>query len=257
VVPEAPPRPPALSRRRFILALAVATAGVAGGGLELFLKRGGHSMTFHPLRLRPSQVLDLSRWKIGLPTTKEVTQPELDSFTDPSFTVVTVVQFTARAGDPAQEGSKYARSELREMADDGSPASWSTESGSHTLSLTQRITHLPEAKPQLIFCQIHSAKDYLILVEIDGNQIYVRKRDDMVGVLDADYRLGTMFDLELAAADGYATVTYNGQPKVRTPLAESGCYFKAGCYVQSNTGSGDLPTAYGQVEIARLEITHR
>jgi poly(beta-D-mannuronate) lyase len=39
-------------------------------------------------------------------------------------------------------------------------------------------------------------------------------------------------------------------------MQAAGCYFKAGCYVQSNTSTGDLPTAFGQVEISRLEISH-
>jgi hypothetical protein len=39
-------------------------------------------------------------------------------------------------------------------------------------------------------------------------------------------------------------------------MVEDRCYFKAGCYLQSNTSTGDLPTAYGQVEITHLSVSH-
>ncbi len=142
------------------------------------------------------------------------------------------------------------------MNPDGSAASWSPASGSHVMDLTQRITHLPLVKPQLICAQIHNEADYLILVELDANRLYVRYKDAVVGVLDSNYQLGTYFDIKIRASDGYVDVFYNGVHKVRQPLSAVGCYFKAGCYVQSNTSTGDLPTAFGQVEISRLEISH-
>jgi hypothetical protein len=39
-------------------------------------------------------------------------------------------------------------------------------------------------------------------------------------------------------------------------MAEDQCYFKAGCYLQSNTILGDLPTAYGQVKITGPVLSH-
>ncbi|MDX6254027.1 MAG: hypothetical protein QOJ11_361 [Frankiales bacterium] len=257
MVPDTPPfDAPTVSRRRFGLALVFAVVAVAGAGVELYFERGGSRKVFRAVKLAPSQVLDLSIWKIGLPTTKEIKQPQLETYSDASFSVVSAVQFTARCGDVAQAGSKYARSELREMNHDGSQASWSTTSGTHIMSLTQTITHLPVKKPQLICGQIHNSTDYLIMVEIDGTNLYVRNRDATAGVLDAKYRLGTPFDLQISVNGGLVTVTYNGVEKAHIPLLETGCYFKAGCYVQSNTASGDLPTAYGQVEISRLDISH-
>ena len=214
-------------------------------------------LKFRPLAIKPSQVLDLRSWKLNLPeNNQQVVQPQLGHFADDAFDVVQAVQFTAPCGGDAQPGSKYPRSELREMNPDGSPASWSTTSGTHVLELTQRITHLPVVKPQLVCGQIHSETDYLILIELDSHKLYVRYRDATAGVLDEGYELGTFFDLRIEASGGYVDVFYNGAHKVHQPMTEKGCYFKAGCYVQSNTSTGDLPTAYGQVEISRLEITH-
>jgi poly(beta-D-mannuronate) lyase len=63
-------------------------------------------------------------------------------------------------------------------------------------------------------------------------------------------------DLTITASGGYVDVVYNGVPKAHVALDIGGCYFKAGCYVQSNTSTGDLATSYGEVEIASLVIEH-
>jgi hypothetical protein len=243
-----------LTRRSLLL---IALAGVAE---VVYLKeqKGGAVMSkFSPVFLRPSQVIDLRTWKINLPTeNRQITQPMLASFDDSAFKVVDAVQFTATCGGQPQQGSKYPRSELREMNPDGSQASWSSTSGTHVMELTQRITHLPVKKPQLVCAQIHSGTTYLILVELDAHNLYVRYKDATAGVLDNQYQQGTFFDLRIVSSRGYVDIYYNGVRKVHQPMDESGCYFKAGCYVQSNTSTGDLPEAYGQVEISRLSVSH-
>jgi hypothetical protein len=244
-----------LTRRGMFL---VAIAGVAE---YVYAKeRGGKALRlpkFTPVFLRPGQVLDLRYWKINLPTAnQQVSQPELTRYHGPAFRAVEAVQFTVPCGGQPQPGSKYPRSELREMNPDGSQASWSTTLGTHVLELTQRVTHLPVAKPELVCGQIHSDTAYLILVELDAHGLSVRYRNAVAGVLDEQYQLGTFFDLKIVAAGGYVDVFYNGMHKVHQAMKESGCYFKAGCYVQSNTATGDKPTAFGQVEITRLVVSH-
>jgi hypothetical protein len=253
-----PPPSAFWTRRRFLIAAAVAAVG-AGATVEavhLTEGGGGHKL-FRPKKLKPGEVLDLRTWKIGLPTTQEVKQPKLEGFSGPAFEVVPAVTFTARAGDKAQDGSKYARSELREMNPDGSNAAWSTTSGTHVMELRQRVTHLPVVKPQVICGQIHSTTDYLILVELQGSKLYVRYKDDVAGVLDTNYRLGTYFRLRVVASGGTVDVYYNGVHKVRHALDATGCYFKAGCYVQSSTSTGDAPDAFAAVDIAELSVSHR
>jgi Alginate lyase len=246
------------TRRRFLLAATVVAvgAGATAEGVNLAEGGRGHDL-FRPTKLRPAEVLDLSTWKIGLPTTEEVKQPKLAGFADSAFDVVSAVTFTAHCGDKAQSGSKYARSELREMNPDGSNADWSSSSGTHVMELRQRVTHLPEVKPQVVCGQIHNGTDYLILIELDSSKLYVRYKNDIVGVLDDDYRLGTYFTLRLAAGDGRVDVYYNGVHKVRHALRATGCYFKAGCYVQSSTSTGDKPSAFASVDIAALTVSHK
>jgi hypothetical protein len=212
---------------------------------------------FIPIRVRPSQVIDLSAWKINLPfNNQQVDQPDLELFTDPNFRATPGVQFTAPCGGQPQPGSQYARSELRELNPNGSLASWSTKDGTHVMSLTQRVTHLPVVKKQLVCGQIHSANAYLVMIELATQELFVRYKDSVIGVLDKAYQLGTYFDLEIRASKGFVDVSYNGRRVVHHPMNEKGCYFKAGCYVQSSTSTGDLPTAYGQVEITRLQVVH-
>jgi hypothetical protein len=89
----------------------------------------------------PGEVLDLTNWKINLPsgeagTPTEIKQPELDTyFEDPWFKVnddCDGVQFRAPVNGNTTPNSRYSRSELREMTDNGTEhAAWSAASGTH------------------------------------------------------------------------------------------------------------------------------
>jgi poly(beta-D-mannuronate) lyase len=69
--------------------------------------------------------------------------------------------------------------------------------------------------------------------------------------------LGTIFTVKFIARNGGVECYYNGQYIYTYSVSTSGCYFKAGCYTQSNTSKGDAPTAYGEVAIYGLTITHQ
>jgi len=261
-----------LTRRGFLVLAAGGAAGIAyvkerGGPVPKILPPQRYQAAqpvptatdanFVPIFVKPSQVLDLTDWRLNLPTNEQqVSQPALAGFHDDAFRVVEAVQFTATCGGKPEPGSVYARSELREMNADGSPASWSTTSGGHRMDLTQRVTHLPLVQPKLVCGQIHSVTSYLILVVLDGQRLYVKYKDDIAGVLDDNYQLGTYFNLTIQAWRGYVDIYYNGAHLVHQAMVEDQCYFKAGCYLQSNTKLGDLPTAYGQVEITSLVLSH-
>jgi hypothetical protein len=263
-----------LTRRGFLVLAAGGAAGIAyvnerGGPVPKILPPQrdqaaqpvptATDANFVPISVKPSQVLDLTDWRLNLPANEQqVSQPALAGFHDDAFRVVEAVQFTASCGQEPVPGSKFPRSELREMNPDGSKAAWLTTSGVHRMDLTQRITHLPVVVPKLVCGQIHgaAAPDYLILVALDGQRLYVKYKNSVAGVLDQNYQLGTYFDLAIQVSGGYADVFYNGAHLVHQAMAEDQCYFKAGCYLQSNTSLGDLPTAYGQVEITGLVLSH-
>jgi poly(beta-D-mannuronate) lyase len=220
----------------------------------------------------PSELLDLESWKLTLPVGSarepdepwEILQPELDGFElDPWFVLTkdaTGVRFRAHAGGMTTSNSGYPRSELREMTDGGGRlASWSTIEGTHTMTVVQAITVLPDAKPHVVAGQIHDADDDLIMIRLEGEHLFVEGDGDELGDLDPAYVLGTVFTVRIVAADGTIDVYYDDldTPAVTVERDAVGCYFKAGAYTQSNESTGDDPDAYGEVVISDLDVVHR
>ncbi|GAA5161434.1 polysaccharide lyase family 7 protein [Pseudonocardia eucalypti] len=212
----------------------------------------------------PSDVLDLKNWYLTLPTGKPkdpdtVEQPALARYRSEYFRLDgagTGVVFRANAGGVTTKGSKYPRSELREMAGE-EKASWSNGDGTHTMTVRQAVTRLPPAKPEIVAAQIHDADDDVLLVRVEGNRLIVRYDDgDSEAVLDPAYRLGTVYELRMVAAGGRVEIFYNGVRKAEVPKSGSGWYFKTGAYLQSNPDRGDAPDAVGEVVIYGLRVEH-
>lgn len=217
----------------------------------------------------PAQLLDLTNWKETLPigssgSPTEIKQPALATYSiSPWFTLnsaKTAVQFRANCGGVTTSGSSYPRSELREMTNSGTTnASWSTTSGTHRMYIKQAITHLPVVKPQVVAGQIHDASDDVTVFRLEGTNLYITDGDTTHAyLLTSNYTLGTVFTVEMVASGGKIEYYYNGS---KVPYSQtksvSGCYFKAGCYTQSNTSKGDDADAYGEVQIYELEVTHQ
>jgi poly(beta-D-mannuronate) lyase len=217
----------------------------------------------------PADVLDLTNWKLTLPTGSpgaptEILQPDLAAFSlHPYFELDAArdgVVFQANAGGVTTSGSGYPRSELREMINGGaSAAAWSMNSGVHTMTITEAITHLPVVKPQVVAGQIHDATDDVVMVRLEGQHLFLEGGGTDLGTLDPSYRLGARFTVRLVASGGHIRAYYDdlGTPKVDVQRSASGCYFKAGVYTQSNTSKGDAPDAYGEVVIYDLVVTHQ
>lgn len=257
-------------------AVQVANGTASGGSAVKFGAGSGSIATL------PSQVLDLTNWKITLPidgkggttiggascTPIEVKQPALASYSiDPWFKVNAAgdgVAFRANIEGCTTSSSGYPRSELREMTSGGTAnASWSTTSGTHTMELTEAVTHLPVVKPETVFAQIHDAADDVFIAKAtaqpDGTARLAIDHNGTVwgSVLDGAYVLGTRFTLKVVAGGGYIDIYYNGVQKVHQALSATGCYFKAGNYTQSNIVKGmDAPGAYGEVVLYSVKLTH-
>jgi Alginate lyase len=227
----------------------------------------------------PGQVLDLSRWKITLPTgaqnnPDEVHYPALSNLVTDHFHPLKAVAFRNYAGgDPAPPGgSHYARSELREMNTDGSATAWSAATGTHTMTVVQRVTRIHPNKPVVVVNQIHCSPDYFFLCVLDGRspqdgtlKLYSKVVDDNVGYLDTDYKLGTWFTCVVQVVNGVLNVYYNGVLKTTTPISSypgldyATCYYKAGSYGQSSTDpafGGDDAWSYAEVEISSIILSH-
>ncbi len=219
--------------------------------------------------LLPSEVLNLANWKLTLPidtshagSPDEYLQPELAGFEDTNYFYADSagdgVVFTAPCGGATTSGSGYPRSELREMTGNGTaPASWSTTSGTNTMEVTEAIMHLPVVKPQVVAGQIHNASDDVITVRLEGTKLFFDQNGVNGPVMTNNYQLGDVFTFKWVTSNGGVQCYYNGQYIYTYSVNVSGCYFKAGVYTQSNTSKGDAPTAYGQVIVHSVKVTHQ
>jgi hypothetical protein len=215
----------------------------------------------------PSDILDLSNWYLGIPVNTShagapdiIRQPELASYTNAAWFHLNAardgVVFAANAGGYTTSGSDYPRSELREM-DGSSLASWNSASGTNTMELTEAITKVTPAKPDLVAAQIHDSSDDVIEIRLQGNVLAVHSNDGKTkSVLDPNYQLGTPYSLKIVATSAGIAVYYNGVLTTTVAATGSGYYFKAGAYVQSNPSKGDEASAVGEVVIYKLAVRH-
>lgn len=215
----------------------------------------------------PADVLNLSNWYIGLPTGQpesptNVKQPQLATFSvDPWFMPTAdcaAVQFRAAVNGVTTSGSTNPRSELREMSG-SAEASWSSTSGTHTLVVTTKVTHLPEVRPYIVIAQIHDASDDVSVFRLEGSSLYVTNGDTThYKLVTSSYALGTRIEVKFVVGGGQIKAYYNGALQTTISKSFSGGYFKAGAYVQANCGnSAPCSTSnYGQAEISGLTVSH-
>ena len=218
-----------------------------------------------PTPMVPASVLDLKNWYVTLPTGAPknpitVQQPTLNTFKDKDAFYVNddSVVFKAPCGGVTTQNSLYPRSELREM-NGNVHAAWSCISGTHSMTFTGRVQHLPSKKPEVVIGQIHNTSDDVIEILCSGSTISAMHNGTNYGVLEKSYTLGTEYTITITAAAGLITVDYNKNHKAAqlpctSKLADN--YFKVGCYTQSNPQKGDLASAYGEVWVSHIVVKH-
>jgi hypothetical protein len=227
------------------------------------------SAPHHPKCRYPAQVLDLTNWKLTLPTGEEedpaeITRPELDTFSARPWFRVTkncdAVQFRAAVDGVTTGGSSYPRAELREMTDNGSDeASWNATEGTHILVVTEAFMALPDDKPHVVGAQIHDGDDDVTVFRLEGSKLYITSPDvTHHHLVTDDYELGTEFEAKFVVADGEIDAYYNGEFQTTIAHDKDGNYFKAGAYTQANCGNSDPCESdnYGEVHISDIEVTH-
>jgi hypothetical protein len=212
----------------------------------------------------PAQLLDLSNWKLTLPTGEEGGPEELlagalSGFSNEFFKLNDSrdgVVFTAKVGGATTQNSHYPRSELREMQG-GEKASWSNPGGTHTLEVREAIVATPPVKPEVVAAQIHDGEDDVLQIRLEGERLSVQSDDGQTEtVLDPAYELGSPFDVKIVAVDGRIDVFHNGEKKAELAKSGTGWYFKVGAYVQSSVEKGDAEGTPGAVAVYSLKVTH-
>jgi poly(beta-D-mannuronate) lyase len=216
----------------------------------------------------PSAVLDLLNWYLTLPCGKEgspdcIYQSQLSQYQHPEFFHVNDtkdgVVFKAPVEGVRTANTSYTRSELRSMFNSGTKkAAWNLNKGKHTMIYEAAVTHLPEVKPSVVVGQIHDTKDDVIEVRLTKKLLEVIHDKTHYGALDENYELGKKFKIKIEADNGKIKVYYNDMNKAKLTISSrtKGCYFKLGCYTQSNLDKGDKPGAYGETVVYNVKVEH-
>ncbi|MGP4113366.1 polysaccharide lyase family 7 protein [Streptomyces sp. 4N509B] len=219
----------------------------------------------------PADVLDLSNWKVTLPIGEEedpteIFQPELASYSHDEYFTVTEsgdgVRFRAPINGVTTGGSSNPRSELREMVEDGSDEiAWSATEGTHTMTLREAFTSVPEGdRPYVVGAQIHGGDDDITALRLEGSELWITDGDTRHHhLITDDYELGTFFEFRYVVSDGEIDVYFNGQLETTLENEDSSNYFKAGAYTQANCENANGPCSddnYGETVITDLAVSH-
>ena len=173
-------------------------------------------------------------------------------------------RFRAPVNGVTTGGSKYPRSELREMSNNGMVnASWSSGSGIHTMSIDQAFTAVPQTKKHVVAGQIHDADDDVIVIRLEYPNLYVNVDGKNAYTLDSNYTLGKRFTVRFVVNGGQTEVYYNNgkDPLYTLDKNYSGAYFKVGAYTQSNCSKEGSSLCndnnFGEVIVYQAIVTHQ
>lgn len=189
---------------------------------------------------------------------------------------VPCVQFSAPlSGATTSTNTEYARCELREYERDGTTKmAFDPRSDDHWIEGIYRITGLGTDKRGLCVQQAHDPGDDVIMVRTENNGsatgMYLNYNGTRVATLTTNYVLGTEFYLKIRVNAGTPSVYYttNLSSIPTTPFhtsagffsgANTGWYFKSGCYNQSNESTDpnlDPDASIIKVEIRELKHWH-
>jgi hypothetical protein len=231
-----------------------------------------------------SDNFNLENWKITLPvdsmgktsgTAKEV--KNLEHYENSSFFFDAkdgAMVFKAPVDGATTSGSKYARTELREM-DGSDKAAWKLSEGG-TLTATLKVDETPfkdgGAPGRIVVGQIHGQDDELVRLYYEGGKVYFM--NDQAGSSNKETKftfknedgeqpnisLGETFSYLIDAHGNKLTVKilvdgeeYVSKTSINSVWKSDTFYFKAGVYlgVNESTGSGE-----GQVSFYGLDFSH-
>ncbi|MBP0440629.1 polysaccharide lyase family 7 protein [Tianweitania sediminis] len=230
-----------------------------------------------------SDRFDLSNWKLTLPTDAKggssgtaVEVKNLFGYENSSHFFDAddgAMVFRAHVGGATTSGSKYARSELREM-NGTERAAWTLKEGG-TMTATLRIENAPSVDGEagrVIVGQIHGDDHELVRLYWENGEIYFK--NDRAGSGDKELRfdlrnhegaqpnvsLGESFSYKIDArgdrliveifADGQV---YSSETSINKVWQEDTFYFKAGAYLGVNDTQG---SGTAQVAFTGLDFSH-
>jgi Ca2+-binding RTX toxin-like protein len=232
----------------------------------------------------PSVNFDLSDWKITLPTDSSggisgtaVEVQVLTGYQNSRYFYTAsdgAMVFTAPVEGATTSGSKYARSELREM-NDGARAAWNLEQGGYmaaTLEVDRVPTLADGSQGKVVVGQIHGQDDELVRLYWDKGTVYfvndragAGDKETKFTLLDANGKapsvsLNEKFSYSIDAQDDLLKVkvyadgaVYSSTTRINDVWDTDTFYFKAGTYLGVNETQG---TGFGQTSFYGLTFNH-
>ncbi|MDR6959950.1 hypothetical protein J2W43_003950 [Pseudomonas brassicacearum] len=220
-------------------------------------------------------MIDLSTWNLSIPegsppATIETSQL-VQGFQAPYFHSDSgTVFFWAPVTGATTANAIYPRSELRETYSNGTLRNWLYPAADNKLAATLAVSQVPSTG-KVVIGQIHAKDSTSPLVKLEyqyktysstGNIVAkVRMRpDDETGqviTIATGIKLNQSFSylIHLSPA-GVLTINgagYQWSSPISSTWSDKPLYFKAGVYVQDNTG---YPTEGGTVTFSLLDIDH-
>jgi len=171
------------------------------------------------------------------------------------------------------EGTQYARSELRELDEEGDNAAWDSDDGQHFCEAVSRVLRVAPTgdKPEVCIFQTHDASsDLMRIITTDGGGGADGLRleilwtppggDEESEIIMPTYELGQWVSWRQEFDDGQARVILDDEIVWQeNNMGTTGCYFKCGCYNQANTDpsrGGCDPGDYFDVQIMKGTLRH-
>lgn len=197
-------------------------------------------------------------WNLTLPSEiedkpKVVKFPELNYYNDEDYQLTKKgILMQAAVDGVTTKNSRYPRCEFRELNKDGSRASWDSKDV-HELKLLIQVLELPPKKPEICICQVHDAEDDVFEIRYEKNQIVV-EGDVLKSVIVPD-KIGLNQDINISISiDNSKTIIKINKFELIFSFTKKNCYFKAGCYTQSNLLHDK--TGKGKVLLKKLWVKH-
>jgi hypothetical protein len=220
-------------------------------------------------------MIDLATWNLSIPegsppTTIETSQL-VQGFRDEYFHADSgTVFFWAPVTGATTANAIYPRSELRETYSNGTQRNWLYSAADNKLSATLTVNQVPSTG-KIVIGQIHAKDSTSPMVKLEyqyktktstGNivaKVRIRPDDEagQVITIATGIKLNQSFSylIHLSPA-GVLTINgagYQWSSPISSTWSDKPLYFKAGVYVQDNTG---YPTEGGTVTFSLLDIDH-
>jgi hypothetical protein len=208
------------------------------------------------------------QWKLTLPVEGEPGKPKevYSPFKEVPgcFEILdnNVLRMSAAVDGFHTKGSSYPRSEFRELNASGGLAGWDPRTEVCEMKWTAAVDELPPKKSQVVVGQIHDAEDDVIEIRHSSAKLIEIIHDTThFGILDSDYTLGEVYNNSIKVENNNITVTYEkpGKPPVSIVIKNfvaTPCYFKIGCYTQSNTTKEPTKSGRASVRLFSSSVIH-